>query len=56
MISWTWLIFIFVVGLLLYNIGRDKGSSGSYSFDIETPFYLILLGAFILIWGGFFWW
>ena len=26
------------------------------NFDIETPFWLIILIAFILIWGGIFWW
>jgi hypothetical protein len=57
MIHWSWLIFIGVVLFLLYKIRKSSNESGGdYSFDIETPFWSIILIAFILIWGGIFWW
>ena len=56
MIHWHWIVFSIVVILLLVGILRDKGGGGSYSFDLETPLYIIFLIAFILIWGGIFWW
>jgi hypothetical protein len=58
MIHWSWLIFIGVVLFLLYKIRKSskENSGGDYRFDFETPFWLIILIAFILIWGGIFWW
>jgi hypothetical protein len=58
MIHWTWLIFIGVVLFLLYKIHKSSNESGGsyYSFDFETPLWSIVLIAFILIWGGIFWW
>jgi hypothetical protein len=57
MIHWSWLIFIGVVLFLSYKIRKSSNEGGGdYSFDIETPFWSILLIAFILIWGGIFWW
>lgn len=58
MIHWSWLIFIGVVLFLLYKIRESSNESGGsyYSFDFETPFWSIILIAFILIWGGIFWW
>jgi hypothetical protein len=57
MIHWSWLIFIGVVLFLLYKIRKSSNEGGGdYSIDLETPFWLIILIAFILIWGGIFWW
>jgi hypothetical protein len=57
MIHWSWLIFIGVVIFLLYKIHKSSNSGGGdYSFDFETPLWSIVLIAFILIWGGIFWW
>lgn len=58
MIHWSWPIFIGVVLFLLYKIRKSANESrgGYINFDIETPFWLIILIAFILIWGGIFWW
>lgn len=57
MIHWTWIIFIGVIvaiiGRLWYN---SKNTGGDYSFDLESPLLIICLIAFILIWGGIFWW
>jgi hypothetical protein len=56
-IDLKWIIFTTIVILLLRKISvSSKESTGDYGIDIETPFYVILLIAFILIWGGFFWW
>ena len=55
MIHWTWILFTTVVIILLIAIFKDRGG-GDYSFDLITPFILIVLIAFILIWGGIFWW
>jgi hypothetical protein len=58
MIHWSWIIFIGVVLFLLYKIHKSSNESGGsyYSFDFETPLWSIVLIAFILIWGGIFWW
>ena len=57
MIHWSWLIFIIVVGGLSYKAYlSNKEPVSGYGFDLETPLYIILLIAFILIWGGVFWW
>jgi hypothetical protein len=58
MIHWSWLIFIGVVLFLLYKIRKSSNENrgGYINLDIETPFWLIILIAFILIWGGIFWW
>jgi hypothetical protein len=56
-IHWNLIPFIIIVLLLLIKIRKSSGESkGDYGFDIETPFYVILLIAFVLIWGGIFWW
>jgi len=56
-IDLKWIIFTTIVILLLRKISvSSKESTGDYGIDIETPIYIILLIAFILIWGGFFWW
>jgi K+-transporting ATPase A subunit len=56
-IDLKWIIFTTIVILLLKKISvSSKEPTGDYGIDIETPFYIILLIAFILIWGGFFWW
>ena len=56
MIHWQWVVFSAVVILLLYGIFRDKDTGGSYGFDLETPLCAILLIAYVLVWGGIFWW
>jgi hypothetical protein len=45
------MVFAAVVVLLLVAISRPRGH-----FDIITPFWIVILIAFVLIWGGFFWW
>jgi hypothetical protein len=56
-IDLKWIIFTTIVILLLRKISvSSKESTGDYGIDIETPIYIILLIAFVLIWGGFFWW
>lgn len=55
MIHWHWIVFTVVVILLLRGMGSGK-VGGDYSFDIMPPFYLVLLIAFVLVWGGIFWW
>jgi K+-transporting ATPase A subunit len=56
-IDLKWIIFTTIVILLLRKISvSSKEPTGDYGIDIETPIYIILLIAFILIWGGFFWW
>jgi hypothetical protein len=51
---------IFGAILMFFIVRIYKSSStrfyGDYSFDIETPFWVILLIIFLLIWGGIFWW
>ena len=57
MIHWTWVIFslviISLIGRLIYT---SNESHGDYAIDLESPLILILLIAFVLIWGGIFWW
>ncbi len=57
MIHWTWILFI---GVIVAIIGRiwwnSKNTYGDYSWDLESPLLVILLIAFVLIWGGIFWW
>lgn len=54
MIHWNWIVFIIVVGYLINKIRLSRKES--YSIDFETPFWQIILIAYILIWGGIFWW
>lgn len=57
MIHWNLIVFIIVLGYLgnkVYKSSKDSG--GDYSFDFETPFWMIISIAYILIWGGIFWW
>jgi len=56
MIHWSWVIFIVVGGGLSYKAFLSNKEVRGYGFDLETPLYIILLIAFILIWGGIFWW
>ena len=55
MIHYSWVIFSVIVVLLLIGIFKER-RGGDYSFDLYTPFYMILLIAFVLVWGGIFWW
>lgn len=54
-LHWQWLVFIPVVLILGYLSFRDDGSSGIGA-GLEKVLWLIALIAFILIWGGIFWW
>lgn len=57
MIHWTWILFILVIAVGILRIRHNSSeSSGDYSFDLESPLIVILLIAFVLIWGGIFWW
>ena len=58
MIHWTWILFVIVILLFIYGIIKTGSNSGDYDFvsgfvGIGLIFGLI---AFILIWGGIFWW
>lgn len=55
-LHWSWFVFVPVVCFLLWLVVRDTGPKGDYGIDIEKPFWAIILIAFILVWGGFFWW
>lgn len=56
MIHWTWFIFLGIIIFFVIRIGKTMKNNSDYSWDLEFPFLLILLVAFILIWGGVFWW
>ena len=57
MIHWTWIIFslvvIFLIGRIWWKIKQPKID---YGFNLESPLLIIVLIAFVLIWGGIFWW
>lgn len=50
-IHWSWLVFVPVVILLLICIAWDRGD-----FDLLGGLLFFVLVAYILIWGGIFWW
>lgn len=57
MIHFTWVVFgviilLFIIGMYISN--KDTGRD--YAIDIISPILFILMIAFILIWGGIFWW
>ena len=54
-LHWQWLVFIPVVLVLGYLVLRDDGSSGIGA-GLDKVLWLIALIAFVLIWGGIFWW
>jgi len=57
MIHWSWIVFIFVIGFFLFKIiSSNKESYSDYNFNLEPLLYTILLIAYVLIWGGIFWW
>lgn len=57
MIHWTWLVFGAIIGaIILRLIYNENKIRGDYVFDLESPILIIVLIAFILIWGGIFWW
>ena len=57
MIHWHWIVFSVVVILLLVGIFKESNvRTGDYGFNLMAPFLIIILIAFILIWGGIFWW
>ena len=55
-LHWSWIVFAVVVLLLLIGIFKEEKNSGDYSFNLMKPFFAIILIAFVLIWGGIFWW
>ena len=57
MIHWTWIVFGIIIIILISAITKTSNEAGGdYSFDIITPILIIILIAFVLIWGGIFWW
>ena len=54
-IHWQWLVFIPVVVIILYLIFRDDGNSGIGA-GLDKILWCFALIAFILFWGGVFWW
>lgn len=57
MVHWTSIVFaVIVVLIILKIISETNKPRGDYGFDLISPFLLIILIAFILIWGGIFWW
>lgn len=56
-LHWSWIAFTIIVAVLVIGIVKSANEPrGDYGFDITSPFLLIILIAFILIWGGIFWW
>lgn len=53
---WAYIPFLAVVGFLVYKIATTDKGRGDYSFDIATPFYILLLVIAIAIFGGIYWW
>lgn len=57
MIHWKWILFfgviLLIIGRIIYN---TKTIHGDYSWDLESPLLFIVLIAFVLIFGGIFWW
>lgn len=57
MIHWTWIVFTIITGVLLFLILKPRNSGGLWgSFDLETPFWILILIVFLAVWGGIFWW
>lgn len=57
MIHWTWIIFIGVILAIISRIWyNSKNMRDDYFFDLESPLLVVCLIAFVLIWGGIFWW
>ncbi len=54
MIHWSYILFFGVLTFLIMKI--FKSSKKSHFLNLETPFWVIILIAFILIYGGIFWW
>lgn len=57
MIHWKWILFfgviLLIIGRIIYN---TKTIHGDYNWDLESPLLFIVLIAFVLIFGGIFWW
>ncbi len=57
MIHWTWILFFAVIIAGIARIWYNSSESGGdYSWDLESPLIIVLLIAFVLVWGGVFWW
>lgn len=52
MIHWTWIVFAAIVILIIVGMASMKDDR----FGIGGMLLLFLLIAFVLIWGGIFWW
>lgn len=50
-----WMIFIGILILLITRIFKRK-ETGDYSMDLERNVWIIVTLAYILVWGGIFWW
>ena len=57
-VHYSWFIFLPIVLVLFYLIakGDDDSSNAYYSFDLITPFWILILILFIAFFGGIFWW
>lgn len=60
-IHWSWVLFIVIVAVFVILIVRSRldharNPGGYINIDLITPFIAIAFIAFILIWGGVFWW
>lgn len=55
MIHWTWIIFIVVIIFIIGRIWYLKKTT-YYDYALESLLLVMILIAFVLIWGGIFWW
>lgn len=57
MVSIELVIFIVLIIFLLYMSFKSYGSGGTYDMSgFINIFWIIVTIAFVLIWGGVFWW
>lgn len=60
-IHWSWALFIviasgFIILIVRSRLDHVRNPGGYINIDLITPFIVIAFIAFILIWGGIFWW
>lgn len=60
-LHWSWILFsvivaIFVILIVRARLDHVRNPGGYINIDLITPVIVALFIAFILIWGGAFWW
>lgn len=56
MITVHWNIVVFIVIVIILLIPIVRGYIKNENWDFVTPFLIVVLVAYIFIWGGIFWW